>query len=97
MRIPTSKFRSVIRQIIVETLQSHTDEPMLGDMVQNVNTGCDHYGSEGEVIDIYDLPDDMGTACEYECTNQGETWDIGDILMKTLDQLETVDVGLQFR
>ena len=97
MKIPTSKFRAVIRLLIAETLQSHSDEPILGDMVQNVNTGCDHYGSEGEVIDIYALPDDMGTACEYECTNQGETWSIGDVLMKTLDQLEKIDVDPQFR
>ena len=97
MRIPTSKFRNTIRRLIIETFQSHTDEPILGDLVQNVNTGCDHYGSEGEVVDIYELPDDMGTACEYECSNEGDTWGVGDILVKTLDQLEKVNVDLQFQ
>ena len=59
----------------------------IGDKVKNVNAKCKHYGSEGIVKEIRDLPDDMGYAVVYECTNDGSTWKKGDMLGKTEIQL----------
>ena len=56
-------------------------------MIVNVNPNCKHVGSEGTVLSIDTLPDDQGKVAEYECTNAGPTWEIGDVLTKTLDQL----------
>ncbi len=42
--------RRTIRALIIENMQSHTDEPEVGSRVRNTNVGCDHYGSMGEVI-----------------------------------------------
>jgi len=66
---------------------SHSFEPDLGDSVKNTNPGCMHYGSEGTVIKIVELPNDMGKGIAYECTNCGDNWSTGDILYKTMDQL----------
>jgi len=81
---------TVLRFLIREILQSHTTEPVIGDHVSNVNPGCKHYGSEGVVVKVMQLPRDMGTVACYECTNSGDTWSQGDILEKSLDQLEIV-------
>ena len=59
----------------------------VGDKVRNVNANCKHYGSEGFVKEIRDLPEDMGYAVVYECTNDGATWKKGDMLGKTEIQL----------
>ena len=59
----------------------------VGDKVKNVNAECKHYGSEGIVKEIRDLPDDMGYAVVYECTNDGSSWKKGDMLGKTEIQL----------
>jgi len=59
----------------------------VGDKVKNVNAKCKHYGSEGIVKEIRDLPDDMGYAVVYECTNEGSNWKKGDMLGKTEIQL----------
>ena len=59
----------------------------VGDKVKNVNAECKHYGSEGIVKEIRDLPEDMGYAVVYECTNDGSTWKKGDMLGKTEIQL----------
>ena len=77
-----------LRLIVREVLQSHTAEPEIGDYVVNVNTGCKHYGSEGVVIRMEELPEDSGIAACYKCTNSGANWSRGDVLQKSLDQLE---------
>jgi len=59
----------------------------VGDKVRNVNANCKHYGSEGIVKEIRDLPENMGYAVMYECTNDGSTWKKGDMLGKTEIQL----------
>ena len=59
----------------------------VGDKVKNVNAECKHYGSEGIVKEIRDLPEDMGYAVVYECTNDGSSWKKGDMLGKTEIQL----------
>jgi hypothetical protein len=62
----------------------------VGDKVKNINAMCKHYGSEGTVREIRDLPQDMGYAVIYECTNNGSTWKMGDMLGKTEIQLQKI-------
>jgi hypothetical protein len=62
----------------------------IGDKVRNINPYCKHYNSEGEVKEIRDLPEDMGYAVIYECTNDGATWKKGDMLGKTEIQLQKI-------
>lgn len=63
----------------------------VGDKVKNINSKCKHYGSEGIVKEIRDLPEDMGYAIVYECTNEGSTWKKGDLLGKTEVQLKKIN------
>ena len=44
--------------------------------------------SKGVVKKIMDLPNGMGKVVVYRVTNQGPTYKPGDVLTKTLDQLE---------
>jgi hypothetical protein len=62
----------------------------VGDKVRNINPYCKHYNSEGEVKEIRDLPEDMGYAVIYECSNDGSTWKKGDKLGKTEIQLRKI-------
>jgi hypothetical protein len=61
-----------------------------GDRVKNINSSCKHYGSEGYVEDIEELPDYMGDVVIYKASNSGETWKTGDLLKKTRNQLAIV-------
>jgi len=63
----------------------------VGDKVKNINAMCKHYGSEGTVKEIRELPEDMGYGIVYECSNQGPTWKIGDMLGKTEIQLKKIN------
>jgi len=63
----------------------------VGDKVRNINAMCKHYGSEGTVKEIRQLPEDMGYAVIYECTNNGSTWKMGDMLGKTEIQLQKIN------
>ena len=63
----------------------------VGDKVKNINAQCKHYGSEGVVKEIRELPEDMGYAVIYECTNEGANWKSGDILGKTEIQLKKIN------
>jgi hypothetical protein len=65
----------------------------VGDKVKNINAQCKHYGSEGIVKEIRDLPQDMGYAIVYECTNDGSDWKKGDMLGKTEIQLEKIEAA----
>jgi len=85
-----TKLRKLISDILKENFVSHSDEPQIGDTVVNNNTGCKHYQSQGEVLDIKDLDDDMGKVIVYRCKNSGDNWSVGDILQKTMDQLTRV-------
>lgn len=62
----------------------------VGDKVRNINANCKHYGSEGVVKEIRNLPEDMGYAVVYECMNEGMTWKKGDLLGKTEIQLKKI-------
>ena len=59
----------------------------IGSKVKNINPSCKHYGSEGTVEEVKDLPDEMGQVIKYRVTNDGETYKKGDVLTKTIDQL----------
>jgi hypothetical protein len=41
----------------------------------------------GIVQSVQPLPDDQGKTATYECINSGDSWNTGDVLTKTLDQL----------
>ena len=56
-----------------------------GDIVNNKNTNCVHYGSKGIVIQI-----PQKGYVRYTVTNSGDTFKPGDILTKTSDQLEKI-------
>jgi hypothetical protein len=60
---------------------------MVGQKVRNINKSCYHYGSEGIVKEIKDLPEKMGKVVTYEVTNDGPTYKKGDLLTKTIDQI----------
>ena len=63
----------------------------VGDKVRNINSMCKHYGSEGTVKEIRNLPDDMGYGVVYQCSNSGTTWKMGDMLGKTEIQLKKIN------
>lgn len=63
-----------------------------GDKVRNINTACMHYGSEGVVNEVDELPDNVGYVVAYTATNDGPTWKPGEILRKTEDQLSILDI-----
>ena len=62
----------------------------VGDIVKNKNKSCPHAGSMGVVKKLMDLPNDMGTVVMYTVTNKGATYRPGDVLTKTMDQLEPI-------
>jgi hypothetical protein len=62
-----------------------------GMRVLNVNANCKHFGSEGIVKEIKDLDNDMGKVVVYEVTNNGANFKQGDILTKTIDQLNLLE------
>ena len=86
--------REYIRSVLKEAFQSHTNEPVEGDRVINVNDNCKHKGSKGVVLSIHELPGDQGKTVEYQCTNDGPTWDAGEVLIKTMDQLAPLIPGM---
>jgi hypothetical protein len=89
----TKLLRAYIRENITGDLQSHTIEPSLGDVVTNVNPGCKHYGSQGNVLDIVSLPADVGKVIVYQVTNSGDSYSPGDVLEKTMDQLSATSLS----
>jgi hypothetical protein len=70
-----------------EGMEDEEDEYENGSMVRNINPSCDHYGSEGVVESVEELPNRMGKVVKYKVTNDGPTYKKGDILTKTKDQL----------
>jgi hypothetical protein len=75
---------------IHETFRSHSSEPRVGDRVMNTNPGCKHHRSEGNVVGIEELPEDMGKIISYRVTNAGPTYRSGDVLRKTMDQVSPI-------
>lgn len=64
-----------------------------GMRVMNVNASCKHFGSEGLIKEIKNLPEDMGIVISYEVVNNGENYKNGDILTKTIDQLQLLSAS----
>ena len=62
-----------------------------GDNVKNINTACMHYGSEGIVESIEEMPENIGYIVGYRTTNAGASWTVDQYLRKTEDQLALVD------
>jgi len=62
-----------------------------GMRVLNTNASCKHFGSEGIIKQIKDLDNDMGQVIAYEVTNNGANFKEGDILIKTIDQLNLLE------
>jgi len=62
-----------------------------GMRVLNINASCKHFGSEGIIKEITNLDKDMGQVVSYEVTNNGSTFKEGDILTKTIDQLNLLE------
>ena len=65
-----------------------------GDYVKNINEACMHYGSEGIVDNVEDLPDYMGKVVAYTTSNEGQTWSKGQQLRKTSDQLAIAGIQM---
>ncbi len=63
----------------------------VGMRVLNINASCKHFGSEGIIKEIKDLDNDMGKVIAYEVTNNGSTFKEGEILTKTIDQLNLLE------
>jgi hypothetical protein len=57
----------------------------------NINSFSEHFGSEGIIRNIELLPDSMGSVIVYEVINNGENFKQGDILKKTIDQLQLLE------
>ena len=81
------ELKQLVSLILNEAYQSHTFEPVVGDIVANDNPNCKHRGSLGRVLSVQPLEDDLGKTATYKCMNSGDSWDVGDELTKTLDQL----------
>lgn len=62
-----------------------------GDIVKNKNTSCPHHGSMGIVQKMLDVPL-KGMVAVYSVTNSGPTYSPGDVLVKTVDQLEPIQI-----
>ena len=90
------KIKTATSQPIDEAMHStRYVEPLkytfgVGDIVKNKNQSCPHAGSMGVVKKLMDLPKDMGTVVMYTVTNKGTTYKPGDVLTKTMDQLEPI-------
>ena len=80
--------------LVQKAYQSHTKEPKIGEKVRNTNKKCKHFGSEGVVTAVSSLPKDAGKVIHYRCTNEGDSWDQGEILKKTPDQLSAMTKGV---
>jgi hypothetical protein len=74
------KLRQMIREELYNTQGEQTDFKK-GDLVKDINPGCPHVGSEGEVTKVGN-----GTIT-FKVTNNGKTYQEGDELEKTVDQM----------
>jgi len=82
---------SVIKNICTHTnYVSHSDEPKVGDNIQNNNPSCKHYESIGKVVSIQSLKNNSGKTITYKVENDGTTYCKGQLLTKTMDQLVSI-------
>jgi len=88
-----TKHKNLPKKVEEDLSVSDISEPytiQVGDLIQNVNPDCMHYGSMGIVQKIMNLPGGIGRIIKYSVTNNGDTYSPGDSLTKTLDQLAPV-------
>jgi hypothetical protein len=85
---PEEDFTDAISEVMDKTTSYKGISP--GDMVENTNKSCIHYGSKGKVLKVESLPNDTGYVIHYQVTNEGTTYSPGDVLTKTEDQLEKI-------
>lgn len=71
----------------------------VGDRVENINPGCEHFQSQGVIKAIKNIPEigsthvkskhnTPGTVIVYKVNNKGSTFNPGDLLTKTSTQLK---------
>jgi len=89
--------KGFLRGELNESFVSHSYDPVVGEKIININPGCTHYGSEGVIKDIDSLKDDVGSTITYMVTNNGDTFQKGDTLTKTMDQLAPLDENISIR
>jgi hypothetical protein len=89
---PSNEIDEIVFEKLREFYKSKSSMINPGDRVQNINTSCTHYGSEGIVEKLEPLPDNMGNIVVYKTTNNGPTWKEGDILKKTEVQLAGLSI-----
>ena len=58
-----------------------------GMLVKDINPDCPHHGSEGEVTKV------SGDELTYTVRNNGDTYEVGDELTKTKEQLIPLSLG----
>jgi hypothetical protein len=85
------------KQVVKSTksYMENQDRFAIGDSVEDINTSCVHYGSQGIVEDLENLPNDMGQVVVYKTTNMGPTWNKDQILKKTPSQLVRSNIQMQ--
>lgn len=72
-----------------------------GDRVENINPECDHFRSEGIVIDIKKIPQDdertAGNIVVYKVINNSDDFDANDIngIFRAGDTLEKTEIQLK--
>jgi len=88
MKLLRKYIKKLLKEIEMKSLQSHTSEPKVGDLVVNTNPGCKHFKSVGIVKNIGELPGDIGKTVSYVSLNSGPNWKNGEIIQKTMDQLK---------
>ena len=87
----TQLLRQYIQEVLgLGRLVSHSSEPTLGNTIINTNPGCKHYKSAGKVLSIDSLDGGIGKTVTYLVVNDGENFVSGDVLTKTLDQVEVI-------
>lgn len=85
------RIHSILNDIDFSLKISSTIKFQLGDVVKNINSSCKHFGSQGVIETIDKLPDEIGYVVSYRTTNSGKTWEPGQILKKTADQLQKIE------
>lgn len=84
-------YNNIVYSETAQEEEQVSEDIQSGMRVLNMNANCKHFGSEGLVKEVKDLPDDMGKIVAYEVVNDGKNFKKGDILTKTIDQLKVLE------
>ena len=80
MRLTKSLLKHIVKEELLNS-QGLTTNFQQDDMVKDINPDCPHFNSQGIVIKV--TPNDV----TYRVTNNGNTYEDGDELTKSTDQL----------